>query len=129
MPIPVEPGVVSVVVNNSASETNIPVYVPWRNCKLSYAYTVCTTAVDTAGAMEIDLELNAASGTEMMTISVAANSSVGDIDEATVSSAAACKNLSYDNASRDAVNVEVDGSSTGTGQVMLYLYFEPWAGE
>jgi len=129
MPIPVEPGVVSVLVNNSAAETNIPVYVPWRSCKLSYAYTVCTTAVDTAGAMEIDLELNAASGTEIMTITVAANAAVGDIDEATFTSQAAGKNLSYDDAARDAINVEVDGSSTGTGQVMLYMYFEPWAGE
>jgi len=129
MPIPVEPGVVSVYVPNSAAETNIPVYVPWRNCKLSYAYTVCVTGIDTAGAMAIDLELDAASGTEIMTISVAASSSVGDIDEATFTSQAAGKNLSYDNTSRDAVNVEVDGSTTGTGAVMLYMYFEPWAGE
>jgi hypothetical protein len=122
-PLPVDPGVLCVHVPNSASETNMPIYVPWKRCQLSHAYSVVSEAIDTAGAMEIDLELNAAGGTEMMSISVAANSSVGDIDEATVSSASACKGLSYDDSSYDAVNVEVDGGG-GTGSVNLFLYFE-----
>jgi hypothetical protein len=74
--------------------------------------------------MEIDLELNAASGTEMMSITVAASAAVGDIDEATVSTPSACANLSRENADRDVVNIEVDGSTTGTGGVMLHMFFE-----
>ena len=119
------PGVLSIVVNNSAAETNIPVSVPWKNCRLAHAETVVTTAIDGDGAMEIDLELNAAGGTEMMSITVAASSAVGDVDYASVSNAAACNKLDRDNTSRDVINIEVDGSATGTGQVMLFLYFEP----
>ncbi len=129
MPLPVEPSVLSVYVPNSAAETNIVVYVPWKSCKLSYAYTTVVAAIDATDAMEIDLELNAAGGTEMMTITVAASSAVGTLDEATVSSQAACEDLSSDNASRDAVVVEVDGSAAADGAVMLYLYFERWDGE
>ena len=40
LPIPAEPAVISCYVPNSAAEINIPVYVPWKQCKLSYAYTV-----------------------------------------------------------------------------------------
>jgi hypothetical protein len=58
-----------------------------------------------------------------MSITVAAASAVGTIDEATVSSASACKALSYDDTSRDAVNIEVDGGG-GTGSVNLFMYFE-----
>lgn len=123
-PLPNDPGVLSVYVPNSASATDIPVYVPWNRCQLTYAYTVVNSAIDTAGAMEIDLELNAASGTEMMSITVAANSSVGTIDEATVSSASACKGLNYSDTSYDAVNIETDGSASASGGVMLYMYFE-----
>jgi len=129
MPIPVEPAVISLLINNSASETNLPVYVPWKRCKLSYIYGIVTTVIDNTADLEIDFELNAASGTEMMTMTVTKNSAVGTVFEATVSNADACKNLSSDNTSRDAVNVEVDGSSTGTGQMMLYMYFEAYAGE
>jgi len=125
----VEPAVISCYVPNSASETNILVPVPWTNCRLAHAETNVVTALDTVAAMEIDLELNAAGGTEMMSITVAASSSVGDIDTATVTNEAACKNLSYDNANRDYIAVEVDGSTTGTGAVMLFMYFEPYDGE
>ena len=124
MPIPCEPGVLSVYVPNTAAETNILVYVPWKQCRLAYAYTVCVTAIDATGAMEIDLELNAAAGTEMMTISVAASSAVGDIDEATVSTATACVDLDRDDSARDAINIEVDGSAAAAGAVMLFMYFE-----
>jgi hypothetical protein len=124
IPIPVQPAWLSCYVLNSASETNVPIYIPWRNCRLAHAYTVVVGVVDGDGAMEIDLELNAAAGTEMMTITVAASAAVGDIDEATVSTQSACENLSRDNADRDAVNIEVDGSTTGTGGVMLHMFFE-----
>jgi hypothetical protein len=128
MPIPAEPAVLSVHVSNSKSATDIPVYVPWKNCRLVHAVAYVTTHVDTAGAMEIDLELNAASGTEMMSISVPADSAVGTAVEATTSSASACQNLDRDDANRDAVNIEVDGGA-GTGAVALHLYFESERGQ
>ena len=127
-PLPVEPGVVSVHLVNSVAETNVPVMVPWKNVQLAYAYTVVTEAIDATGAMEIDLELDAAGGTEMMSITVAGSSAVGDIDEATVSSASACKGLSYDETSKDYVVCEIDGSAAAAGSVMLYMFFEPYRG-
>jgi len=123
IPLPSHPGVISVYLSNSAAEYNVPVYVPWRNCQLSYAYAVVQTIIDTVGAMEIDLELNAAGGTEMMTIS-ATGATIGTLHEATVSNQAACEQLDSQNSARDAVNIEVDGSTTGTGAVTLYMYFE-----
>jgi len=124
IPIPIQPSQLSCYVLNSASETNLAVFIPWRNCRLAHAYTVVVGVVDGDGDMEIDLELNAASGTEMMSITVAASAAVGDIDEATVSSSSACANLNRENTARDAVNIEVDGSTTGTGGVMLHMFFE-----
>jgi hypothetical protein len=106
---------------NSTASTNVPVYVPWKRCKLVYAYTVVTEAIDATGAMEIDLELNAAGGTEFASISVAGSSAVGDIDEATIAS---YPHFDRDDASYDAVNVEIDGSAAAAGSVMLYMYFE-----
>jgi hypothetical protein len=73
--------------------------------------------------MNIDLELNAAGGTAMMNIS-ATGATIGTIHEATVTSRSACRHLDSQDSARDAVNVEVDGSTTGTGAVMLYMYFE-----
>lgn len=123
-PLPVDPSVISVYVPNSASEINILVPVPWERCQLIHAETNVVTVIDGDGAMEIDLELNAAGGTEMMSIQVAASSAVGTIDTATVSSATACKGLDRTNSSTDYINIEVDGSATGTGAVMLYLFFQ-----
>ena len=131
LPVPAEPGVLSCYVANSSAETNTLVYVPWENCKLSYAYIVCVSACSaTTAATEIDLELNAAGGTEMMSITVAAGATaVGTIDEATVSSQDACENLSASVAARDAINIEMDGPTDASGAWMLYMYFEGWDGE
>ena len=84
----------------------------------------------TSAATTIVMELNAASGTAMQTITVAAGTTaVGVIDEAVVTNQAACENLSSDNADRDVVNVTIDGPTDADGDLMVYLYFEPWYGE
>lgn len=127
-PLPVEPNVLCVYVPNTSAESNILIDIPWKRCELVHAYTVCVTAVDATGAMEIDLELNAAGGTEMMTAQVAASSSVGDQDDFSVTTAAACKNLSRDESARDKINIEVDGSTEAAGAVMLFMYFESYRG-
>ena len=129
MPIPVEPAVISLNVKNSAAATDVPIYVPWKHCQLSYVYAVVTTAIDATGDMVVKFELNAASGTRMYNLTAAGSAAVGTAYDATVSTQAACENLSSDNTARDVVNIEVDGSSTGTGALQIFLYFEPWGGE
>jgi len=128
MPIPVEPAVISAYIANSASATDLTIPIPWKNCKLVHAESVVCTDLDTDGAMEIDLELNAAGGQEVASISVAADSSVGDVDLATMGTSAAAitaqSNLDRSDTNRQYINVEVDGSTAATGAVNLYLYFE-----
>ncbi len=121
-PLPgADPGVVSINVTNSTSATDIPVNVPWNGCRLAAVYGVVTTLVDTAAAMELKFELDAASGTEIMVMTVAAASAVGTEDTATFSTESGGRNLDSSNQ----INIEVDGSSDGTGAVELFLYFEP----
>ena len=131
MPIPVEPAVLSILVQNSSAETNQAVYVPWKNCQLSYAYSIVTEACTATSAVtNIKLELNAADGTEMMAIEVGSGTqAVGTIDEASVTSQSACENLSNDNTARDAINISVDGPTDASGALQMYMYFEPWYGE
>lgn len=124
MPIPMEPAVLSCHITNTAASTNVPIYIPWEYCQLDYSYTVTLVANDATGDVEIDLELDAASGTEMHSITIATSTAaVGVIDEGTVTTQSACENLGRHNTSRDAVNVEVDGGATPTGSFMLYMYF------
>jgi hypothetical protein len=120
------PGQISMVVNNDTAETNTLIDVPWDNCRLVACYSVITTVLssDSLG-MITTLELNAASGTEMMTGTQAASAAVGTQTYFTVTSAAACNDLNRNLAARDKICIEVGGSTTGTGQVMLHLYFEP----
>lgn len=119
-PVPADPGVISLKLVNSASETNLPIYVPWDGCRLAYCYAVVTTIIDTVGSMEIDLELDTAGGTELMTISVA-GATVGTEIEGTFTDEASGRHLSSSNK----IIAEIDGSTTGTGECDLYLYFEP----
>lgn len=125
--VPCEPGVLSVYCPNSAAESNILVDIPWKNCQLSHAYAAIVTAIDTVGNMVVDLELDAAGGGDMMSIAV--TGAAGTQVDATVDSQARCENLDRDNADRDKINIEIDGSTTGTGAAMIYMYFEPWYGE
>jgi hypothetical protein len=131
MPIPVEPGVMCAYVKNHATATDTPVYVPWKNCQLSYAYSLCVEACTaTSAGTTIVMELNAASGTAMQTITIAAGATaVGVLDEAAVTSQDACENLSSDNTSRDVVNLTIDGPTDADGAFMVYMYFETWNGE
>jgi hypothetical protein len=124
-PVLGEPGILQLYIANTSDEKNYLMDIPWKNCRLASAYTTCVTAFDSCGAMELDIELNAAAGTEMMTLQVSAGTSIGVQDYATVSSAAACNALDRDDASRDKINIEVDGSASAVGAVMLTMLFEP----
>jgi hypothetical protein len=125
-PVLSDPGVVSAYIPISTGETNVPVRVPWNNCKLVYAYTTFVSNEAAAGLdggdCTLKLELDAADGTELMGITIANAAAVGDVDEGTVSSDAACSGLT----NQSTVNVSVDGhASTTLGGFNIYLYFEP----
>jgi len=111
--------------NIVSAEVNTLVPIPWENVRLVKAVACITEVVDNIGDWEIDLELNAAGGTEMMTISITKNSAVGALFEATISTPAACKNLSAALAARDAICIESDGAATPTGAANIFFYFEP----
>ena len=120
------PGILGpILLTNNATEFQTLIDIPWKECKLVSARFDVTTAIDSAAAMNIDLELNIATGTLMMNVSVTAASAVAAQVYGTVSSAEACNKLDRDNAARDKINIEVDGSTTGTGAGMLWLMFEP----
>ena len=121
-PLQCEPGVLTINITNSAAATDYPIYVPWKDVRLVYAYSVVTTAIDGTGDMAVKFECNAASGTSLGTMTVAASSALGTIDEWT--EASTNTRLSYDDSGIDAVNIDIDGSSTGTGAIQMYLYFE-----
>jgi len=122
MPIPAEPAVLCVPLNNNNNH-NVLVYVPWKNCRLSYCYTVVTTAIDGNSDMVLTLELNAAAGSTMAVITITKSAGVGTIDTPTLT-AANCRKLDRDDTARDAINIDVNGDASPSGQVMLYMYFE-----
>ena len=126
MPVPVEPAVLGVhLIGPQTATTDVLVYIPWKHCRLAYAYTVTTVAEGNVNAVNIDLELNSnAAGQNAMEIDVAQNAAVGDIDEATIITAADCKNLNRDDTSRDAINIELTSAGNTSWQGMLYMYFE-----
>jgi len=118
--IPAEPAVLSCYLNITAAAKDLAIYIPWEYCQLDYSYAVALTAEDGTGNLEIDLELDAASGTEMHSLTLATSAAVGTIAEGTVTTVAACKDLGRHNTDRDAVNIETE---TGVGTAMLYMYF------
>jgi len=113
--------------NITSAEVNIPVPIPWENVRLVKAIAVVTEVIDDVGAWAIDFELNAAGGTEMMSLDIAKSAAVGTIYEATTTTESACQNLSAANASRDAVVIEADSAAAASylGAANIYLYFEP----
>ncbi len=120
------PGILGPIpLTNNATEFQTLIDIPWQECKLVSARFDVTTAIDGDGSMEIDIELNAAAGTEMMSLTATASAAVAAQYYGTVTSAVACNKLDRDDADRDKINIEVDGSTTGTGAGMLWLMFEP----
>jgi hypothetical protein len=125
LPVPAEPGVLSIhVVSPSSTNDDRAVSIPWKNCTLTYAYTVTTIAEDGTNAVYLDLELNAASGSAMGTITVAQSAPVGDIDEIGTLTRANCIALDRDDAARDAINIEATSAGANTWEGTLFLYFE-----
>lgn len=114
-----------IVATRAAAETNISVPVPAKNCRLIHVEAITTTVVVT-GNFVIDLELDTAGGSAIGTITaLAASSAIGDIATLTWANMtqANAKNLSYDNASRDRINLELNGTADAAA-VQLFLFFE-----
>lgn len=109
----------------NADSADFIVTIPWEKVKLVKSVAVVAEAIDGGAAMEIDLELDAAGGTEAMSITIAKSSAVGAVAEGTVTTQSTCNYLDARESAADAINVEVDGHTTPTGSVNLYLYFEP----
>jgi hypothetical protein len=114
-----DPLILSVVCTASTNETNVPIYVPWDNVDLTYAYVVLTTIIDT-GNCQVDLE-DGAGGTDIGNVTIVESGcAVGDVTEVTLANPANRKNL----LNSDTINIEIDGAS-GNGQFIVYMYFEP----
>lgn len=131
VPIPAEPMVLHALLHNADNE-NVLVYVPWKSCKLVHAYTTVLTAIDSGTGCVLTLELNAAAGSAMYTITIAASAPVGAIDEGTKPSTITYEQwdanrgqLDRSNTSRDAINIDINGDGTDdAGTLWLTMYFE-----
>jgi len=122
-PLPVEPAVICTQILNVATATDYPIYVPWNDCELVYAYALTTVASDNNSDVALKFELNAASGTSLGTMTITKNSSVGTVTDWTAGTRV---RLSADNTSLDAVNIEIDGDASPSGEFMIYMYFEKY---
>jgi hypothetical protein len=122
-PIPSDPAVIGPIrLSNAATAFDTTIAVPWDGCRLAYAYCVTITAVDTeTTGMGIKLELDTAGGTQLATCSPASESAVNTLTEVTWVDQASGRHLRSSNY----INIEVDGSTTGSGVADLFLYFEP----
>jgi hypothetical protein len=126
--IPLEPAVLTVdlTAGTDGGALDNLVYVPWKNCKLAYAYVITTVAEADKGTVAVKLELNAASGTVIGTITVLKNAGVGDVAELSAFTYEyAGENLHSDVTLRDAINIETDGANTTTWAGTLFMYFVP----
>jgi len=128
LPVPAEPAVLSCyVIGPDTATVDQAIYVPWRNCRLEFAYAVTTKAEGNVNAVALVFELDAASGTEIGGITVAQNSSVGDIDEISFTAGTtaydARNHLDRGDTSRDAINIQTTSAGTTGWEGMVYMYF------
>lgn len=125
MPIPVEPGIMSAYVTADTTELLIP--IPWQHVRLAYA-EACFDVAEATNTGTIDIELDAASGTTLMSIAITASQASGSTVAATTSDASACKDIGNHSTASDYVNLEVAGSAADY-TCNVYLYFEPEVGQ
>ena len=115
-----------VIRNITCAVTDTLIPIPWEDVRLVKIIASISEAVD-AVTWELDFELNAAGGTEMMTMDITKSSAVGAVFEGTLASLAACSNLSAKDVARDAINIENTGTGK-TGAANVYFIFEPEQG-
>ena len=113
-------------VVRAAAARDYPVPVPTaRQCRLIRAEAITTTAVASADFL-IDLELNAAGGSAIGTITIATSgSAVGTIDtlEWKDMTQANANGLSSADSARDYINLETSANAAA-GAAWVFLFFE-----
>lgn len=123
--VPVDPAVLSQIVTCAASTAGLDflVPIPWESCKLTHVESKVLSTLDTAADHTILLELDAAAGGTMATLTIAASGAIGTRDTATVD-ATYGDNLSRSNGSRDAININAIGGAASMVQVDMYFEAE-----
>jgi hypothetical protein len=117
-----DPIVICAYVKNSAAATNVPIYVPYNDVRCVYIYSVVETAIDNTGDAVVTFQfVNAGGTTAFATLTAAQNDGVGSVDEATFSDTDTAALMNEDGY----INVNIDGSATGTGALNIFFYFEP----
>jgi len=130
-PTPCDPGVLTFLANAvpSGSTSDSIIKVPWNNCKLVYGYTMVTTAVSSKAVFKVDLELTAASGTQLATCTQSKSAAVGTVVDFTMGTVGASSvtesSFLFDDGGL--INIEVNGGSSASiaGQALVYMFFEP----
>ena len=123
--VPVEPTVLSQVVTCAAATAGLDflVPVPWENCKVTHVESKVLSTLDTAADHTITLELDAAGGSTIATLTLTAGDAIGSRDTATVD-ATYGDNLSRSNGTRDAININAVGGAASMVQVDMYFEAE-----
>ena len=124
--------VIGILVARSTGALDYPVPVPTaRPCRLIRVEAITTTVVATAD-FTIDVELNAAGGSAIGTVTIATSgSAIVTIDTLAWAdmTQANAKNLSSANAARDYINLECNLHASGAAGAMVYLFFERDVGQ
>ena len=116
-PVGGDPWIKTIKVPLTTDETNIPVYVDYNNANL--VHVRATVAAVTDGLVnEIDIEVGAAGGTEVATMTILSSSAVGAVFDATLSNEPARLGLSY----TQTLMIEQSGASS-VGTVSLDFIF------
>jgi len=128
-PVCADPAVLTVLLNHvaAASAADYTIKIPWNNARFVYGYTVVTTKVNSKATFNIDFEKTAAGGHLLATVAPAKSAAVGTVTEFTMTAAGA-SSTSYEEFvfdDGDAINLELTGASSATGQCLVYMYFEP----
>lgn len=124
--LPLEPAVIRAFVNASTTELLVP--IPWQHVRLAHAEACFDVAEDNSGTGTIDIELDAAGGTTLMSIAVAQQQASGSTVDATVSDQSACEDIGAHATSCDYLNLEVAGDAASY-TCNVYLMFEPEVGQ
>ena len=125
-PGPGDPGVIAAVLNQSVAGSSAPssvaLKVPWDNVKLVYGYTAVTTALNSKAT----LVLTVTDGTTTLESgTIAKSAAVGTVADLTQATSTAA-NIARDNLTNaSTLTCSWYGGSSATGQIMVYLYFEP----
>ena len=111
--------VVSTIIPSASSGADLLVPVPSR-CRLVAFQSSVTVQVGSAGDIDVDIEKDAASGTVLGELTIAASATVGTEDIGVLTAGLTDEDFTLDNQD---LNVYVSGSASA-GQANLFFIFE-----